>query len=213
MTGERPRSREWRADWFQALSEISAEASRAPEWTDDAHYCSELERGLRASAFAVLSEFIVRMENASFSERKAFVSWLMARIDHRAGADVLAPYPLRRRVIEPTLNEWLSVEPACAEPHRWLGGCDHLKQALQLNPSDPVTRTRYVKLITKELTYAAHELPAAYLGNAADDLGRLREAEAAALPMADLEERRRAVEEIRALREKIERWQRRQADG
>src|SRR5436305_944823 len=112
----------WRDAYFRTFKDVAAEASTSPEWADYAAYCTEHERGLRRQAFAVLDRFIFRMESASFAERRRFASWLLHRADLRDGSHMLVPHPLRKRVIEPTLEEWLQVEPASSEPHRWLGG-------------------------------------------------------------------------------------------
>jgi hypothetical protein len=48
---------------------------------------------------------------------------------------MLVPHPLHVRVVEPTLLEWTEVEPGCSEPHRCLGGYEHLKRAIELAPT------------------------------------------------------------------------------
>src|SRR5258708_6159725 len=71
----------WRRDWFHSLKEIAREAAQSSAWTGYAMYCAELERGLRKRALLLLDRFVSRMERASFADRKAFVSWLLSRID------------------------------------------------------------------------------------------------------------------------------------
>jgi hypothetical protein len=76
---------------------------------------------------------------------------------------VLVPHPLHVRVVEPTLLEWTEVEPGCSEPHRWLGGYEHLKRAIELAPDDELARRKLVVLILGRVGFASYELPVGYL--------------------------------------------------
>jgi hypothetical protein len=189
----------WRDKSFRALKEIAAEAAESPAWADYAAYCTELERGLRRQALSILDRFTSHLENASFEDRKRFVSWLLHRTDVSEAAQSLAPHPLRKRVIEPTLAEWLKLEPSSSEPHRWLGGYEHLKQALLLDASDEIARRRFVACILSRVDDSAHDLPNAYLGKPRDDLTLLAEAEVAAFHLG-ADARRDAISEIRTLK-------------
>lgn len=194
----------WRDTYFQTLQDVAAEASTSPEWADYAAYCTEHERGLRHRAFAILDGFISRMECASFAERRKFASWLLHRADLCDGSHILVPYPLRKRVIESTLAEWLQVDPASSEPYRWLGGYDHLKRAIELDPSDEVARRKFIEYILGSVDYATHELPCGYLGEPRTDLEVLAEAEAALRELSSEEDRRSAAAEIGKHRALIE---------
>jgi hypothetical protein len=127
----------WRQEYFRDLSETS-DAARATKWTGYGTFCLEYERGLRKQAFAILERFIQSLEREPFEERRNFVSWLMALAHRREGRHMLIPHPLKLRVVEPTLVEWTVVDPMCAEPHRWLGGYEHLERAVELDPSDQI---------------------------------------------------------------------------
>ena len=54
------------------------------------------------------------------------------------------------------------MEPRCSEPHRWIGGYDHLKLALELDSGDHVARR---KLIICLLGVGTHQLPDVYVGD------------------------------------------------
>jgi hypothetical protein len=207
---DKPRSRNrsghWRENWFDSLTEIGREAGQCPAWVAYSQFCAQLEQGLRKQALLTLNKFISRMESAEFPERKAFVSWLLGRIDQRAEKSILAPHPLQKRLIEPTLAEWAAAEPLCSEPHRWLGGCDDLRRALQLDSGDEIARRKLVSAIIRPIEYSCHELPHGYLGDAINDMTSLGEAEAAALQLANVEERRAAIAEIRQLEAEIGAW-------
>jgi len=195
----------WRKTYFQTLKDVAAEAGASPTWADYAAYCTEHERGLRPQAFAILDRFISQMESASFEERRRFVSWLLHHCDLRDGSHMLAPHPLRRRVIEPTLAEWLQVEPASSEPHRWLGGYEHLKRAIELDPSDEIARRRFIGGILGQVNYSTHELPSGYLGEPNGDLAALAEAEAALAGLSS-DDRGRAAAEFAEQRRLIEEY-------
>ncbi len=186
----------WRDKYFKTLREISAEAERSHEWSDYAAFCSEYERGLRKQAFAILNRFISNMERAPFSERKRFVSWLMNATAGVEGQHMAAPHPLRVRIIEPTLVEWTAVEPNCSEPHRWLGGYEHLKSALLLDASDEIARRKLLDLIMGAVDYSTHELPHGYIGDPHEDLIGLAEACELADGMTNEIERKQFAEEI-----------------
>lgn len=194
----------WRDTYFQTLKDVAAEASTSPEWADYAAYCTEHERGLRRQAFAALDRFMSRMESAPFAERRRFASWLLHRADLHDGSHMLVPHPLRKRVIEPTLDEWLQVEPTSSEPHRWLGGYEHLKRAIELDPADDIARRRFIRCILGSVDYATHELPHGYLGEPVADLAVLAEAEAALPGLSSDDDRSRAAAEIVEQRRLIE---------
>lgn len=162
----------WRQDYFRDLSEVG-HAARTTKWTDYSTFCLEYERGLRHQAFAVLERFIQSIEHKHFEERRNFVSSLMVLAHRRAARHMLIPHPLELRVVEPTLVEWTVVEPTCAEPHRWLGGYEHLERAIELDPSDQIALRDFVICLLSQVDYATHELPAGYLGSARKDLDTL----------------------------------------
>jgi hypothetical protein len=88
----------------------------------------------------------------------------------RKAKHMLIPHPLKIRIVEPTLLEWTVVEPTCAEPHRWIGGHEHLQRAIDLDPADQVALREYVICLLSQVDYATHELPFGYLGSAVKDL-------------------------------------------
>jgi hypothetical protein len=196
----------WRANWFPVLRGVAQEAAQHESWAEYGRYCEQLERGLRKQALVTLGAFVEQIERAAFVDRRAFVSWLLHHVDGTRAAESLVPHPLRQRVVQPTLAEWLTAEPRCSEPHRWLGGYEHLNEAIQLDPEDEIARRKFVSLVIEQTENAAHELPSGYLGDVEEDLGRLREAERVGLLMTSPEDRRQAIAHVRALRERIEKW-------
>jgi hypothetical protein len=199
----------WRDSYFHTLKEVAAEASNTPEWMDYAAFCTEYERGLRRQAFRLLDRFISSLEHAAFPERRRFVGWLLHRADGREGQHMLVPHPLYKRLVEPTLIEWTAVEPSCSEPHRWLGGYQHLKRAIELDPDDHLARRKFIAFILDRVGFATHELPAGYLGEPQDDLVTLAEADAALsrLPIGDVRNQIAAeiAEERRLINEYLQR--------
>lgn len=163
----------WRQDYFESIR-AAATVSTWPEYT---RYCHETDRGLRHEALAALEAFISSMEQASFQNRRAFVSWLLTFSHDRGGSERLIPHPLKVRVIEPTLSEWTLLEPSCAEPHRWIGDKENLEIALNLDPSDQIARKKLIIEILRYIEYAGHHLPSGYLGDAKADLVTLNRIE------------------------------------
>ncbi len=102
---------------------------------------------------------------------------------------MLIPHPLYIRLVEPTLLEWTMEEPACAEPHVWLGGYDHPKLAIELDPENQLARKKLVTAVLRRVVFHGHEIPVGYLGDAADDLVALKEADELLMGLADENDR------------------------
>lgn len=166
----------WREDYFRTLKDVGVEAAESPNWADYAIFCSEYESGLRSQAFATLERFILALERAPFTERRQFVSWLKHATDGTSGEHMAVPHPLRWRIVEPTLLEWTAVDPRASEPHRWLGGYDHLKLAVELDPSDELATRKLITVISGRV--GTHHLPDHYVGDPQQDLAALNEADA-----------------------------------
>jgi hypothetical protein len=119
------------------------------------------------------------------------------------GEHMAIPYPLRLRIIEPTLVEWTAEEPCCAEPHRWIGGYEHLKRALELDEGDEIARR---KLIIRLLGVGTHLSPEMYVGDPHQDLHALLEAETLLDGLPDADERRQWSAEIQEERFRIQQY-------
>ncbi len=180
----------WRKGYFESLKEVAAAAEReCPPWREYADFCLEYERGLRGEAFIILDRFIQWMERAPFEDRRRFTSWLLFQADDATGHHMLIPHPLQTRIIEPTLWEWVEVDPLCSEPLRWLGGYENLTKAIELDPSDEIARRKLIIVMLSRVGYAIHELPSGYLGNPSDDLETLTRAEMLLSDLSNPEER------------------------
>ena len=167
----------WRQGYFSDLKAAADAANASAKWKDYGTFCLEYERGLRHQAFAVLERFIHSMELEPFAERRQFVSWLMSTAYGREARRMLIPHPLKIRIVEPTLLEWTLVDPTCSEPHRWLGGNEHLEKAIELDPADQIALKELVNCLLSYVSYATHELPRGYLGSALEDLDVLHRVE------------------------------------
>jgi hypothetical protein len=168
----------WREQYFLGLKATAAAALKeSAKWQDYGTFCLEYERGLRQQAFRVLERFMHSMEREPFNERRQFVSWLMSAAYRHDGRHMLIPHPLRIRVVEPTLLEWTIVEPDCSEPHRWLGGREHLARAVELDPDDQIALREFIVCLLSEVGYATHELPVGLLGSALTVLETLEKVE------------------------------------
>ena len=194
----------WRDDYFKTLKELSATAAKVPEWADYATFCSQYEHGLRTQAFGILETFISKLERLSFSDRRRFVSWLLAATDGAPGQHMAVPHPLKIRIVEPTLVEWTAVEPHCSEPHRWLGGYEHLRCAVETDPTDEVARRKLIGLILGNVDYSTHELPRGYMGEPNHDLASLREAEELIRGLTTEENRKEFTKDVEVQRLLIE---------
>jgi len=169
---------------IENLRQVASEARAIPEWSDYATFCEKYDRGLRSEAFTLLEGFIGFMERAPFVERRRFVIWLLERLERMNGGKIQSPHkalphPLASRIVQPTLEEWTQVEPACDEPHVWLGRYENLKRAIELNPNNDQARRKLITLIRGSVSMAAHELPFGYgyYGDPQEGIASLDEAE------------------------------------
>jgi hypothetical protein len=182
----------WRKDYFETLTTASANAlSESIAWQDYATFCSDYERGLRKQAFQVLERFLSRMQLEPFAERRRFVHWLLTLADEQPGSHMMIPYPLRVRVVEPTLLEWSLVEPLNSEPFRWIGDSESLEKAVALNATDQLAVKRLIRLLLNQVGMATHELPRGYLGSPSEDLQKIARLENLLSLLADENEQRR----------------------
>jgi hypothetical protein len=180
----------WREGYFETLRKAAADAvCESADWQDYADFCLKSECGLRSQAFSILERLISRMELEPFPERRRFVRWLMSMSYRQEGRHMLLPYPLRLRIVEPTLLEWTMAEPSDSEPHRWIGGLDHLEQAIKLDPADFIALRELVIALLSQVSYTTDELPAGYLGSATEDLAALSKAEALLPRLANEDDR------------------------
>jgi hypothetical protein len=180
----------WRKDYFETLRTAAADASReSADWGDYATFCLEYEKGLRQDAFGSLERFIAHIEREPFAERRHFVGWLMKMAHGRLGNHMLVPYPIKGRVVEPTLLEWAEVEPLSSEPLRWIGGVENLERAVALDPADQIAIKELIIVLLSQLDYSTHELPYGYLGLIPEDLSKLDRIEALLPRLANKDDR------------------------
>jgi hypothetical protein len=130
----------WRDKNFHSLTEAASFSAEIPDWKDYSEYCSLLERGLRKDALSHLAKFIDSAISWNFSQKRHFVSWLFHFAHTNPDCFQLMPQHLSKRLLEPTLTEWAEREPSCAEPYRWLGTHEHLRQAIELEPKDEIAQ-------------------------------------------------------------------------
>jgi hypothetical protein len=164
----------WRKAYIETLKTVAAGAGTRAEWTEYATFCLSYENGLREHAFVILEHVISKLERAPFHDRRKFVSWVMHATEGKPGHHMAVPNPLQLRIVEPTLAEWTILETNCAEPHRWLGGHEHLTHALKIDPNDQYPLQKLIVLLLSSIGTA--ELPERYLGSPTDDLDVVKEA-------------------------------------
>jgi len=204
----------WRKEYFELLKKAAADAvSQSARWQNYADFCLEYECGLRKQAFLILERFISHMEREPFIERRCFVSWLMKTAEGQKGSHMLIPRPLAVRIVEPTLLEWAEVEPSSSEPHRWIGGLEHLEKAIELNPTDHIALKKLIIVLLSAVDYAAHELPYGYLGSVSEDLAALSKAEALLPRLANEDDRAAYAVDIAEQRYVIHEYLRKQNRG
>jgi hypothetical protein len=167
----------WNKDFFETLKLAAASAeNQAANWQEYVDFCLQSEKGLRSQALVSLNKFIEKIERKPFSERRKFVRWLMRNFQGRESY-MLAPHPLKVRIVEPTLLEWTLVEPHDFEPHLWIGDLEHLEKAYELKPANRLVLKKLVIALLGPVQYAGHHLPEGYLGEASKDMETIKRLE------------------------------------
>lgn len=215
-------------EYSEAIRLIASEAAREPAWHTYARYCRERERGLRKRALRTLENFVGTAEWWPFGARLSFAAWLCAHLERPGWARFdLTPHPLATRILRPTLVEWTTRDPAAPLPHRWLGmffGYDyyqgpraglaeppgdrkqHLRRAIELDPTEQPARVQLAELLMGDLEYDAHHLPEYYIGEAEHDGGVAKEAAHLIEGLTDPIDRVRLRAEFAAARQLLEDW-------
>ncbi|MEM8560050.1 MAG: hypothetical protein AAGG50_19710 [Bacteroidota bacterium] len=114
----------WRKGMIDALRRTAADASGDEALDAYATYCQLREQGLRKQALAHVADLAGRLSEEPFLRRQRFVGWVLRQsLEGQQPSDgmLLLPYPLVRRLIEPTVLDWTRWEPENPEPHFWLG--------------------------------------------------------------------------------------------
>ena len=194
------------------------EAAERPAWSSFARHCHLRARGLRAEALAELDLFIAQAVVWPLAERAVFCVWLGERRQAYGGqAEALLPVPLFRLLLRPTLEEWAQASPHDPWPLVWLarmsagGSTWHaapgpiLRQALARDPHLEPARLDFVRELLRGVAYNQHELPGGYLGDAAEDVADLTEAQAM-LRGIELDAQAELTPLVRQARYLAERW-------
>jgi hypothetical protein len=153
----------WRRDNFEGLLVMAAEAEKLG-YQGFAVYCQLREKGLRLNAFETLMRFISEMRAASFAIRRDFVDWHQTFCLLNPKVMDASPKPLEKKLIEPTVTEWIAVSPDDPTALRWSDNEASMLRAAQINPNDKIAVTRLAVAVLNRVDYLTHELPSAYLG-------------------------------------------------
>lgn len=188
------------------------EASQYSDWSGFGTYCALVRDGLRESALKELSLFIESMENRSFTDRKQFVAWFCTTCWQGSAYHTgkLCPYPLKEKIILPTLREWVDTDPASSKALRWLAEIEWAwpesimiwKKAIDLDKGNIDARVGLLERIIECIDYAVNDSPGEYLiTDPHEDLRILDLAEGvirSGVPNAEL-----YAERVRALKDAI----------
>lgn len=79
------------------------------------------ERGLRREWLVHIDRFIEEANTWNFERQRTFVSWLLSTCERESDVSVLLIYPLKERLLKPTLKKWMKELPDDVRPYRWYG--------------------------------------------------------------------------------------------
>ena len=197
----------WRDSNFRALLTVVEELSAELDYAAYVRYLRDRERGLRKQSFRHLDRFIEHVLSLPFERRCGIVDRLKL-IDRERVATDLIPFPLRDRLIEPTLSEWKVRESNNATPRRWSYDLHDLRQAVRLDANEHIARRTLVADLLRDVSHATHEIAAGfgYIGDPAQDLPKLNEAERLLEDMQDPEQRAALSRWIAEPRPIVQEW-------
>jgi hypothetical protein len=150
-------------------------ASR-PEWHAFAEYFRLREQGLRKSAFKKLEEFLSLAQEWSEPSKREFVDTIMGLQASTSALGNLLSYQLKKAIIDPTLERWITDCPTSPIPLRWRGHTDDLRRAVALDAGEQIARQRLIDHLCGQAEFAMHHLPDYFIGTVADALAALNEA-------------------------------------
>lgn len=195
----------WRKDSFDGLENLYSEIKDDPKLSDYACYIDLVSKGLRKEALRHIEDFLSISCSWDIAQKREVVSFL-CRVSHFGPmGHRYVPQPIWKRLIEPTIKEWIKSHPEDPEPLRWTGEIEDLRASLKLDPTCDETRYRLVHQILRGIQFDTHELPYGFLGIVEEDLKLLEEAELEAQRISDLTKKEnllRIVDEERSLIEK-----------
>lgn len=152
----------WNKDNFVGLLELARELESVRSLCALSEYCVLREKGLRTQALARLDDFLSEATLWDFDKRRSNVVTILNAGTRISKAHQFMTHPLLKRLVYPTLEQWITAEPSAAEPVRWLGllrsDPDVLRLALRLEPSDVPVRRRLINFALDAADYATHHL-------------------------------------------------------
>lgn len=171
--------RYWRQASFQALENLYAKTTNEPQLTLYAEYLQLLSKGLRKPALKRAEDFLSLADSWDEGERRSVVARLCRLVQAETGGHRYLPQPIAKLLVDPVIQRWIQEQPDDPKPLRSTGKINDLRRSLTLDAACELTRHQFVTRIIERVDYDTHELPALMLGDAAEDLALLEEAQQA----------------------------------
>jgi hypothetical protein len=201
----------WNKDNFEGLEAIARSLQESTDVKDFSDYCRLRAEGLRKQAFGALTRFLFQALNWEFEKRRDFVDWLLTVQYNNPKIHQLIPHPLVKKLVEPTLNEWMEYQPESPVPHRWRGvyfrEFRELERALALDATDLVARSVAASRLLKDVEYDTHHLcDGLFLGSEKEAESLLEEAFAHIQRLPESENRSTLETSYERLRNLLDDW-------
>ena len=201
----------WNKDNFEGLEAIALSLQESTDVKEFSDYCRLRAEGLRKQAFEALTRFLFQALNWEFEKRRDFVNWLLTAQYNNPKVHQLIPHPLMKKLLEPTLNEWVQYQPESPIPHRWRGvyfrELEELERALALDATDLVARSFAASRLLKDVEYDTHHLSdGIFLGSEEEAESLLEEAFAHIQGLPESENRSSLETSYERLRHLLDDW-------
>jgi len=147
---------------FESLLAIAQCLDKIPGREKLASYCRFKERGLRKQAFSELGLYIQLVNSLDcYSIRKHCRDIIELNVRNTSAQQFLTN-PLRRQLLNPTLEEWALSNPYDPFAAKWHAILNHkpglLMDALALNEKDNHLRTMLINHELSDVEFAMHHL-------------------------------------------------------
>jgi hypothetical protein len=162
---------------------ILQEALAVDDWYLYALSLDNSLKGYKEQSQTFLNGFINFAKTWEFARKRKFLEWFCPMLEVDSNIRLLnLPEPLAGKLVYPTLQEWLQIEPKNPAPYRWLGMLFHdensemyLRKALAVDPTEQVARRGLTNILSYNLYDAFHYLPRIVAGNPQEILHTLED--------------------------------------
>lgn len=180
----------WNRANFEGLASLASAFRADPRLERLAAYCDLREKGLRRQAFAQLDAFLDQVRSWDEPDQRDLALHVLDAHWQTPQAHQFLAEPLRKRFIEPILEQWRAAEANNPVLLRYLAllrrDCVLLNEARRMNPKDDLLRATLAGILIGVVDDATHHLvEGEFIGDEAQASAALADAASVLAGVAD----------------------------